>query len=120
MTWLLAVAAIVVLFLISPTAALVAIGAAVIAVLVVRFSVDTAFEGWAGIQFLGAWIGSRRRARGVAGLDWFCARCRSLNPPSADACYRGCGPRAETELGGSYALPLEPSAGRNQRDRRHG
>jgi hypothetical protein len=34
------------------------------------------------------------RARETADLErWLCGRCRSWNVPSAEACYRGCGPR---------------------------
>ncbi|MCU0505608.1 MAG: hypothetical protein MUE82_07525 [Chloroflexi bacterium] len=39
------------------------------------------------------------RARGTADRTrWLCARCRSWNVPSADACYRGCGPRSAVEM----------------------
>lgn len=109
-----------VMSLISPLAAVVAILLTVAGLLVMKGGVDAAFEGMAGLEFLGSWIGSRRRGRGIAGLEWFCATCRSLNPSSAAACYRGCGPRELIEREGAYAPPVEPSAARNQRDRRHG
>ncbi len=109
-----------VMFLVHPVAALVAVVATLLGLLTMKWSVAAAFEGWAGLEFLGSWIGSRRRKRGVAGLAWFCATCRSLNPSTATACYRGCGPRATTEMVGTYALPVEPSAGRSQRDRPRG
>jgi hypothetical protein len=39
------------------------------------------------------------RARGTADRgQWICERCRSWNVPSADACYRGCGPRGAVEM----------------------
>ncbi len=37
---------------------------------------------------------------------WFCVTCRSLNAAAAEACYRGCGPRA-TQDAGSFG-PLDP------------
>lgn len=112
---------VIVMGLISPLAALAAIALTALGLLVMKGGVDTAFEGFAGLEFVGAWIGSRRRrGRGAAGLEWFCATCRSLNTAPASACYRGCGPRELIEREGAYAPPVEPSAARNQRDRRHG
>lgn len=40
-----------------------------------------------------------RRTRGTADRErWLCGRCRSWNVPSADACYRRCGPREAVVL----------------------
>ncbi len=111
---------VVVMAMISPLGAAVAIVLTLIGLLVIRGGVSAAFDGWAGLEFIGSWIGSRRRGRGTAGLDWFCSVCRSLNHWSAETCYRRCGPREQIERVGAHAVPLEPSAGRAQRDRRHG
>jgi len=111
---------VVVMGAINPLAAVVALALAGLGLLFMKGSVDAAFEGWAGLEFFGAWLGSRRRGRGVTGLEWFCSTCRSLNAPSAEHCYRGCGPRESVERVGAYPVPVEPSAARNQRDRRRG
>jgi len=111
---------VVLMAIVSPLAAVAAIVLAAVGLLAMKGGVDAAFEGWAGLEFIGAWIGSRRRGRGARGLEWFCATCRSINHASAAGCYRGCGPREMVERVGAYAPPVEPSAARNQRDRSHG
>jgi hypothetical protein len=44
---------------------------------------------------------------------WFCVTCRSVNAAAAEACYRGCGPRATQDAGSfgpldSDGLPVVP------------
>jgi hypothetical protein len=47
---------------------------------------------------------------------WFCAVCHSQNPPSAGACYRGCGARADRDRGTPRGEePAGPSGGRSTR-----
>lgn len=50
---------------------------------------------------LGDRLGRRAIGRlpGSDAAPWFCAVCHSLNPPSAAACYRGCGDRADRDGG---------------------
>jgi hypothetical protein len=63
---------------------------------------------------LGRWaIG---RPPGSDAAPWFCAVCHSLNSPSAAACYRGCGTRADLDEGTPEGEePAGPSGGRSTR-----
>jgi hypothetical protein len=70
----------------------------------------------AGGSLAAAGLRRWHRARGTADRTrWLCARCRSWNVPSADACYRGCGPRDAVALplpGEGPSLPgPEPDSG---------
>lgn len=65
-------------------------------------------EGLAALPLVGSWLArsALARRRELATRSWFCTTCRSLNPPSATLCYRGCGPREALEADG---LPVDES-----------
>jgi len=72
-----------------------------IAMLVRMFIQATAEEGLAALPLIGNWLArsALARRRDLATRSWFCTQCRSLNPPAATICYRGCGPREELDAG---------------------
>ena len=94
-----------------------AVGVAVAAV-ARRFILAVAEDILRALPGLGDRLGRRAIGRlpGPDAAPWFCAVCHSLNPPSAAACYRGCGRRADRDGGKPEGeTPAGQSGGRSTR-----
>lgn len=99
-------------------AVVVALVVGVVAMLVRRFILATAEEGLIALPWIGSWIArsALSHRRDLPTSAWFCTTCRSLNPPAASLCYRGCGPRVELEAGGLPTdAPVEARGGTSRR-----
>jgi hypothetical protein len=77
-------------------AVLLAVAAVVLALVILQFlqvSVDDLIRNL--LPGAGRWLGQSALeiAHEVPSEAWFCDRCKSLNLPGAELCYRGCGPR---------------------------
>lgn len=80
-----------------------------------RFLQASADEFLAGVPFVSGIVGRRVRSRLKDTHEWVCGTCRSLNPPAASRCYRGCGSRDEVAIVPVGEEPTRPTGGRSRR-----